>query len=444
MLSTRSTSSCQFSGPLARRFIWPLLAALTTACGTARHDTGHVKFDSASSVALDATVVDGVMLTTEPNYGIDSQIKDQLYFTIGLLNGWNGVADLANRSVNVKSIVALPGPGRLSKVTYDASFRVSWFRNYQIPSSFVAPVPARGDYQGIQAFYSKYEGACVEDRHEIGFGNFWYYFRPMMGGCPLAARSGQEDLTYLLKVNTTLSRTNTQGKYPEYAKIWEDHQLVATAVFGKYVSGGAADDIGVGAYNQMYQMLLQNFGNPSQSNVSLGRGEVPGLEHPDVRLVFDTRQGKVDVNILLVDSLGSVSTTWREHFNERTATSDFISYNGHAGLGSNIRALSQMGRFTPNQFHLYYVNSCDTYSYLGKELAESHRATNPGSLPSRFLDTITNSMPSPFSAMASSTDAILMALFRKQYTYREILSTINSGQNPNVTGEEDNRWPQSF
>ena len=419
-------------------------ATFLTTCGPPLTSASTPKFDSASSTALDATITDATLMTSSPNYNVDSQIKDQLYFSIGLLNNWGSVADLANRSVVVKSIVAVPGSPSLSKVTYDAKFKIAWSRNRQIPSSITVPVPARGDYQGIQAFYSKYEGTCVQDRHELSYANFWYYIRPLMAGCPLAGRSGTEEFTYLLKVNTAVSNTNTSGKSPEYAKVWEDHQLVATTVFGKCVSGGDNNDQGVEEFNSMYRQVLRDFGHPISSNVNLQVGEMPGTENPDVRLVFETRRGKVDINILLVNTMGYNSTEWLTHFNERTMISDFVSYSGHSGLGANIRSIATMGKFKANQFQLYYLNGCDTYSYLGTELADAHHRVNPESQASRFLDVITNSMPSPFSSMASSTNNILMSLYNQQNNYRQILSMINSGQNPNVRGEEDNKWPQPF
>jgi hypothetical protein len=421
-----------------------VVTTLLTTCGTPQPSTSTPKFDSASSTALDATITDATMLTSSPTYNVDSQIKDQLYFSIGMLNNWGSVADLANRTVTIKSIAAVPGSPSLSIITYDAKFKIAWSRNRQIPSSIIVPVPARGDYEGIHSFYSKYEGTCVQDRHELSYSNFWYYIRPLMAGCPLASRSGNEEFTYLLKVNTSVSNTNTSGKFPEYSKVWEDQQLVATNIFGKYVSGAGDSDLGVAEFNSMYRHVLRNFGTPISSNVNLQVGEVPGTENPDVRLVFKTRRGKVDINLLLVNSMGYNSSEWRTHFNERTLISDFVSYNGHSGLGANIRSIATMGKFKANQFQLYYLNGCDTYSYLGTELADAHHTVNPDSQASRFLDVITNSMPSPFTSMASSTNTILMSLYNKQYTYRQILSMINSGQNPNVRGEEDNKWPQPF
>ena len=426
------------------RTVSPLLTTLAFACGSNSPELSTPLFDSASSIAIQANVTDAVMLTTDSQWRLEDQVKDQLYFSVGYLNGLGGVADLANRAVTIKSVAPVAGSPSLFQVTYDASFRIAWNRGYQVPASIRIPVPARGDYQGINDFYTKYEGSCVQDRHELSFGNFWYYYRPLMNGCPLAARTGQEEFTYILTISTARSTMNSQGKYPEYGKVWEDGKLVVTAVFGKYASGTTANDEGINAYNNMYSMLLQNFGRPSQSNINLRPREVPGVAHPDVRLVFDTRRGPVDVNILLVDSLGSVSSAWNQHFNERTANSDLVAYSGHSGLGSNIRNFTRMGQFTPGQYQLYYINGCDTYTYVGNELAEAHRAANPESAPSRYVDIITNSMPSPFGSMASSTDSILVALYNQQSTYRQILSTINSGQNPNVTGEEDNRWPQPF
>lgn len=413
------------------------------SCGAKENQT-EIKFDSASSLALDAVIENGVLLTDSPNSSVTGQIRDQLNYTVGFLNTYSGVGDLVNRQVTVISTDTTPDSNGLYKVQYRATFHIAWNRRYAVPAQVLVPVPAVATYAGLQRFYDLYSATCSEATHDLSLGSFWYYFRPLNRGCGLAGRTGQEEGAALLSIKTMVSQINTQGRYPEYGKIWEDGKLVATAIFGKYEAGGGSDDYGISAFNRMYALLINNFGRPVQSNVNLPSDVEPGEANPDLQLIFRTPRGSLDVELMLVSSLGGMSQALETRYNERTKISDLVAYNGHSGLGSNIRTLGQMGTFTPGQYQIYYLNGCDTYNYHGMELGEAHRLVNPEALPSKYLDVISTATPSPFGSFASSTSNLIWHLVRQQSTYRQILGNIDGGQTPVVTGEEDNRWPQPF
>jgi hypothetical protein len=300
----------------------------------------------------------------------------------------------------------------------------------------------------LSAFYARYgsdeAGAkvCMDAAaHGVEQGIFWYYYRPFKPGCSLAGTTGDAaSLAARFPIRFAVSGENTSNKAPEYAKVWEDGALYATAIFGKYEAGATSTgDAGIAAYMQFYNDLLRTFGAPIRTN--LVPGAQPGVTQVDVEMEWNTLSGRMNVALLLVDEIRSVDADFKARYNERTKISDYVSYSGHSGLGANIRALAKMGSFVPNQYQLYLVNGCDTFAYVDGSLRDAHAAINPGYGPNKFFDIITNAMPSYFSMDSLSNIVILRALVLQNMTYRQLLAGFDISQRANVTGEEDNGQP---
>jgi hypothetical protein len=161
-------------------------------------------------------------------------------------------------------------------------------------------------------------------------------------------------------------------------------------------------------------------------------------------MVFERPEGTLDVEILLIDGILSTDDAFKKRYNERTKISDLVSYNGHSGLGANIRALARLGSFVQGQYQLFFVNGCDTFAYVDNALRDAHAAVNPGYGPSKFFDIITNAMPSYFRSNADNNVALIQAFLGRSKTYRQILSGFDRTQRAVVTGEEDNAFPAAF
>ena len=69
---------------------------------------------------------------------------------------------------------------------------------------------------------------------------------------------------------------------------------------------------------------------------------------------------------------------------------------------------------------------------------------NPEFKNTKYLDLITNAMPSYFSKNYLANLSVIAALATKKLSYQDILSSFHQRQRANVTGEEDNLWPASF
>lgn len=428
------------------------IAMTTVIAGGCSPDkkVSDLNFDSAHTLAYDGVIDHGKILTSTSNEAsIKSQIKEQLMYTIGQLNGRNGGIDMRKLESTIVETVEL-GDGKF-EITYAAKLFIAWARESTAPADYQLILPARGDYQGLQNFFDTYgsdEDAgkkCLAwEAHEVSQGIFWYYIRPEKSGCPLQDVSlDNPEIMTRTNVRLTVSGENSSNKFPEFDKVWEDNVLVVTAIFGKNEDGATSNsDAGAAAFRQLYNDLIRSYGTPVSSNIA--DGQSPGIENDDVRLVFATDVGSLDVHLYLVDGIRSVDADFRAKYNERTQKSDFVSYSGHSGLGANIRALARMGSFLAGQYQIFLINGCDTFAYVDDALTNAHKAVNPDFAPNKFFDIITNAMPSYFHSNSRANMQVIDGLLRKQKNYREILAGFDQSQRANVTGEEDNAWPLPF
>mgnify|MGYP006119710669 CR=1 FL=1 len=152
---------------------------------------------------------------------------------------------------------------------------------------------------------------------------------------------------------------------------------------------------------------------------------------------------KVVINAFMIESVSAANNDFWSQYEQLTPTADYIVYNGHSGLGQNIRKLAGRGVWSPGQYTLVFMNGCDTYAYIDSALNDAHAAVNPDDPEgTRYLDIVANAMPSMFISMPEATMAILNGLlsYDNPMTYEEILDDISSYEVALVTGEEDNEY----
>lgn len=420
-----------------------------SGCSMSDSPKSQVKFDAAHSIPLNGSIAEGKIITSSNKSStVKSYITEQLLYTMGQFNEFDGVADLNRNEISLTNVVpSVSKPGWFD-VTYKANLFVSWSKSIEVPKKLELIMPFDSSSEGISGFLASYAESCRDDfSHAPEAGNFWYYYRPLASGCALADPTHNIDRRLVTKFDMTFSPSSeqTNGKSPEYGKVWEDGALVVTAIFGKNEPEDDPNyDAGTSAYNELYSDLIETYGLPV-SSVPSGLGEkAPGPKLDRVELVFETPNGKLDVGLLLVDGIRAMNQEQTDFYNRRSRNSDFISYNGHAGLGANIRALARLGSFIPNQYQIFFVNGCDTFAYVDNSLRDIHHKLNPDFGPNKFFDLITNSMPSYFGSNADGNLTIIKGLLGQKSTYRQILSNIDSIQKAVVTGEQDNTWPKPF
>jgi hypothetical protein len=168
----------------------------------------------------------------------------------------------------------------------------------------------------------------------------------------------------------------------------------------------------------------------------------PGVASPDVQYNAVLADGKkVNVNILLVDEVSSAPQTFYTRYEGLSTKADVIMYNGHAGLGQNVRALSHHGKFVKGKYLIVFMDGCDTFAYVDGSLAQTRAALNADDpTGTKYMEIVTNSMPAFFSSMPGASMALINGLmgYAQPATYQQMFQNVDSNQVIVVTGEEDN------
>lgn len=422
---------------------WSLVPAVVAAFGCssqgAEPDTLEGKFSSDRATLYDFAF-HGKVYATDPGYAFspESVIKDHLLYTIGHLNEQDSVGRLDALALkNIK--VAGQGDGSLL-VEYDATLPVAWGRKQTPPTEYEFVLPRKADFYGYQAFTDKYAKKCVDrGAHDVDAGSMWYYYRPKASSCVL-----EEADVVRFTATATESADNSNGSYPEYGMIWQDDLLDVVAIFGKYEDGTTTtSDVGIQAYNDFLDEIKSLF----RSNALKIDPPIPpgaGVGAQDVTFTASLGGKKrVAIHTLLVDNVRKPWAGFAERYAALTPTADVILYNGHAGLGENVRALARMGSFTPNHHLLLFMNGCDTFAYVDGFLADARKNLNPDDADgTRFMDIMTNAMPAYFRSGSHTLMTLVGALANTKApkAYQEIFRPIDSAQVVLVTGDKGNTF----
>ena len=389
---------------------------------------------SALATVLDFEF-DGELLT-DSAWDTRRVIQDQLLFTIGHLNANKSVGRLDRLDLtNIQSAAS----GGKTRVTYHAKMPVAWGSKTNLPTTYTLTLPRDVSFAGQEAFTTKYKTTCVErGAHDVDAGSMWYYFRPELSTC-----KPTEAEVVKLNATVTVSVVNTTGKYPEYHKVWEDNALKVVSVFGKYEDGAtSASDAGISAYNEFVAAVRKRFaGLDLQTTPEVVPGS-PGVSMPDTEFRATLPDGRtVQINALLVDNVASATADFYERYEGLSTPADLIAYNGHAGLGQNVRALARKGRWVAGQYVIVFMNGCDTFAYVDGSLAQTRATLNPDD-PSgtAYLDFIVNAMPAYFASDSESTMTLVNGLleYAQPKSYEILFKEFDSSQVVLVTGEQDN------
>ncbi|QED25750.1 hypothetical protein FRD01_00425 [Microvenator marinus] len=399
------------------------------------------KSDGKDDSSLEAVFVDmrfsGELLTSS-TWNVDSSIETQLLYTIGHLNGDNSVGRLDK--VDLEN-VQTERDGELYRVTYDATMQVAWGKKDQIPANYTFTLPKDLSNAGQDKFAELYSKTCVDfGASDVDAGSMWYYYRPASYRCNLA-----ESDIIKTEASVEISSVNTTGKYPEYHKVWEDDVLKVVAIFGKYKDHAtSSSDAGISAYNSFLRTMQTDL---AQMSLVTEPAEVPynpGVELPEVVFNAELADGKrVEIVALLVDNVREAGPEFTRRYEELSTKADLIAYNGHAGLGANIRALASKGKWTQGQYAIVFMNGCDTYAYIDGSLFEAHAAVNPDDpTGTKHLDLVTNAMPAFFREVSNSTVQFIRGLMDvdQPKTFEQIFAGVDSSQVIIVTGEQDNEF----
>lgn len=413
-----------------------LVALAAPGCAAEPNDAGQQEGDFSSNQATLLDFEFDAELTTDFSWNAQQTIQDQLLYTIGHLNADNSVGRLDNVVI---SNVQTTKDGATTKISYHAKLPVAWGRKTDLPTTYAFALPRDISSAGQQAFTDKYKASCVDwGAHDVDTGSMWYYYRPRKAGCAITDAE-------LVKPTATVTKSteNTTGKYPEYHKVWEDDRLEVVAIFGKFEDGATTGDAGISGFDEFVSSMKKKTSTLADLKVSPANvADRPGVSAPDVSFEGKLPDGKtIKVTALLVDNIASAPETFYQRYESLSPTADIIAYNGHAGLGQNVRALARRGKFSPGKYQIIFMNGCDTFAYVDGSLAQTRAALNPDDpTGTKYMEFVTNAMPSFFSSMPDATIAVVDGLlsYAQPKTYEKIFENIDRSEVVLVTGEEDN------
>lgn len=374
-------------------------------------------------------------LVTDSSWNDKQTIQDQLLYTIGHLNGNRSVGRLDNVEV---SNVQRTADGARTKLSYHAKLPVAWGSKSNLPTKYELALPRDVSSAGQEAFTEKHKTTCAEaGAHDIDAGSMWYYYRPRRSGCTL-------DATEVVNATATVRKAtlNTTGKYPEYHKVWEDNRLEVVAIFGKYEANAATSDAGIDGFNAFVRAMKGQLAALQLTTSPANVADAPGPAVNDVTFEAKLADGKaVKVTALLVDAITQVPPGFDARYENLSQTADIIAYNGHAGLGQNVRALARKGKWLTGKYQIFFMNGCDTFAYVDGSLAQTRAQLNADDpTGTKYMEFVTNAMPSFFSSMPKASTALIngMLSYAAPKTYDQMFANIDSSEVVLVTGEEDN------
>jgi len=438
------------------------LASCASAQGAGeRLDIAPSAFTSVHATLLDFDLDGSLVTDTDDPAAIRMQIEAQLLFTTGQLNGEHSVGRLGQLELSAIRATPIPvppppapepappapapAPAPSFAVTYHAKLPVAWGAT-SLPASYSFTLPARLSQTGQLAFVTKYGPTCVDPAGgTVGAGTVFLFYRPRQTGCVLAA---EDVATFDAKV--TASAENTNGKSPEYHRVWADSALEVVAMFSHEYATPTVGDEGVRAYDDFVWLVHQYLGSlqPNESKRSEPSGLSPsGTAAPQVRLAAELPDGRtIAINVMLTGHAltddGAALDAW---YGAVTPKADVILYNGHAGLGANVRTLMEKGSFVSGQYLIWFPNGCDTFAYVDRTLADRRARLNPDDPGgTKYMDTLSNVMAGYFNALVPTSLTLIHALVdardvsRAPKTYEQIFANVDPSQIVVVTGEEDN------
>ena len=393
---------------------------------------------SALAVFLDMSFEGS--LKSSFNFDLPRVIEQQLLFTIGQLNGEDSVGRLDQLKLSEVNATPLEGGGY--EVKYKASLLVAWKHQSRVPERYTLVLPYDTTYEGQRAFTESYKSRCVSwGAHDVDEGSIWYYYRPLRSDCEL-----KEEDVRRVEATVSLSPVMTAGKYPEYHKVWEDETFQSLVIFGRAdEEGPISNDVGFSGYRSYFNLLHERL-------IELGATELkvspeisdmsPSPEQTDITIEATLPSGeRVIGHLMLIDNVRTAGPAFDERYHELSRDADLVVYNGHAGLGANIRALARKGDWREGQYKVFFMNGCDTYAYVDEALFEAHAAVNPDDPTGRkHVDIVNNAMPSYFFSMPKASMAMINGLLSldSPMTYEAMFAQVDPSQVILVTGEEDN------
>lgn len=335
-------------------------------------------------------------------------ILNQLKYLFGTLNEINAGVDFPKLKVNLNKVEDADG---VFEISYSVSGKLVLPKKYH-DEYLELLLPKFGDEKGLTEFLNKYKGTCSRKTYN-SLETFWNYYRPHNSPCPLKNASDRED-TVLLKLKVLDNSFDEEREVP-YEKIFEDNKLEATIVVTKD-NPQSMNDFGF----EDFKSLCRKFILPP-NEVQETKNEC----HFEVQTVFGLFVG----HIFLTPNFNEGTSDFMKKITPYIKQSDYISYNGHSGMGINVNTWEQEFPLSENKYQLFYLNSCDTYGYFSGHLFERVHKFNEANLSDTAVDVLLNANPNYFGTFAD-TNIVLLKQLQQRAGLDAILQSLPEYQAP--------------
>jgi hypothetical protein len=413
-----------------RSFVYALASVVVLAgCQSSGEASDRTEDDFSSNQATLLDFEFDGSLVTDASADDKKTIESQLLFTVGHLNHEHSAGRLD--ALVLTNVVRKDVDGHV-ELSYHAKLPVAWGSKTNLPATYAFEIPRDVSGPAQIKFANAHKETCVEENaHDVSAGSMWYHYRPQQPSCDITDAE-------VIKTTATTSRStmNTPGRYPEYQKVWADNRLEVISIFAKYAANADSNDAGIDGFHSFVARMTSTL--QGHALVTTGAGT------QDVTLEGTLPDGKqVKVTAFLVDDIMEPFDGFDARYASLTPTADLIAYNGHSALGANIRALSKMGHFVANKYQIFFMNGCDSFAYVDGTMAQQRAVLNAEDpTGTKFMDIVTNAMPSYFSSMPAASSAIVTGLlsFAQPQTYEKMFANIDRAEMVLVTGDEDNEF----
>lgn len=391
--------------------------------GTSDDDESNGALTSHEASFVDFTFKGEVVAPS--NVVARQAIVSQLFYTEGGLTHLGG--NTRPGFVRVKDVTSAPAGDGFQRIKYAAELPVLWPAHRDPPTSYKIVVPLKVDQASLDAFNAKYDGQC--GKNEYGQETFWHDFEPTAEGCALG------DDTFQASAEVTPSVGVIVDKYPEYDRIYADGVIKMVSVVG--LDGWADQPTDYGT--RVFERLVSDVKTLSHGTETAG--DKTDFIHRDVTIKGTVSGKKLEHRIFLISQAESHTPEFDERYAAATADADVVTYDGHSGLGKNIRAVTSVASVKPGQYQVWFLDGCNSLGYLDDNFTARRRDANGGQ-DTKFVDIIGNALPSMWPGGESTSFKLIRALanLAQPKNYGEILTEFPTDQVPAVVGDEDNTF----
>jgi hypothetical protein len=404
-------------------------AVAATACTSLEEDTvgGGDAITSNDANLFEASFRGSVL--AGPRENTRKAISTQLTYLQGALTthlGGNAQAGMPALS-NVESVEE---DGK-QRITYEVKLTFAVPKNEPAMTSYDVVLPL--DTTKLAEFNQKYDGRCGSN--EYGVESFWHDWNPKGFGCAV-------DDADVLRVSATLKPhpQTTEGKFPEYDKVWEDGSLDVVAVFG-IIDSNTPYDEGARGREQLLASVASSLQNVERKDADTSDG-ILADSTVSGSITIAGQQRRVNVTGILVQEAATAGFAFNRRYAAATEKADVVVYEGHSGLGTNIDVLTKEMGATRGKYQLVYLYGCQTLGYLGPDMHAKRVELNGAEADpdgTKFLDVIATALPA-YGDNGHSTGAIYEALLApgQPRSFNDLLGEISSLHLSVVYGEHDN------